>query len=105
MLFVKLFLKNKNVPFLLGVYFLIFKLDKVKYFLFILLGKKVLFFDSEDKRPLILPTPNPLPNIVIPFKFYEKFRNVYPYIHFIIENEGKEDKKFTFNSQNVIYEK
>ena len=66
---------------------------------------KVLFFDSEDKRPLILPTPNPLPNIVIPFKFYEKFRNVYPYIHFIIENEGKEDKKFTFNSQNVIYEK
>ena len=66
---------------------------------------KVLSFDSEDKRPLILPTPNPLPNIVIPFKFYEKFRNVYPYIHFIIENEGKEDKKFTFNSQNVIYEK
>ena len=49
MFFVKLFLKNKNVPFLLGVYFLIFILDKVKYFLFILLDEKVLFFDYVIK--------------------------------------------------------
>ena len=66
---------------------------------------KVLSFDSEDKRPLILPTPNPLPNIEIPFKFYEKFKSYYPYIHFIFENEGNEDKKFIFNSNYLMYEK
>ncbi len=66
---------------------------------------KVLSFDSEDKRPLILPTPNPLPNIEIPFKFYEKFKSFYPYIHFIFENEGNEEKKFIFNSNYLMYEK
>ena len=66
---------------------------------------KVLSFESEDKRPLILPTPNPLPNIVIPFKFYDKFRKFYPYVHFICENEGKEDRKFIFNSEYLLYGK
>ncbi len=66
---------------------------------------KVLSFDSEDKRPLILPTPNPLPNIVIPIKYYEKFKKFYPYVHFIFENEGKEDRKFIFNSEYLLYGK
>ncbi len=66
---------------------------------------KVLSFDSEDKRPLILPTPNPLPNIVIPFKFYDKFKRFYPYANFIIKNDEKEDKKFIFNSEYLMYEK
>ncbi len=66
---------------------------------------KVLSFESEDKRPLILPTPNPLPNIVIPFKFYDKFRKCYPYVHFICESEGKEDRKFIFNSEYLLYGK
>ena len=67
---------------------------------------KVLSFDSEDKRPLILPTPNPLPNIEIPIKFYEKFKFFYPYAHFIYENnDNKENKKFIFNSEYLMYEK
>ena len=66
---------------------------------------KVLSFDSEDKRPLILPTPNPLPNIVIPMKYYEIFKKFYPYVHFICENDGKEDRKFIFNSEYLLYGK
>ena len=30
---------------------------------------KVLSMESKEKRPLILPTPNPLPKITIPFKY------------------------------------
>jgi hypothetical protein len=67
---------------------------------------KVLSFDSEDKRPLILPTPNPLPNIEIPIKFYDKFKFFYPYAHFIFENNDNiENKKFIFNSEYLMYEK
>jgi len=66
---------------------------------------KVLSFDSEDKRPLILPTPNPLPNIVIPIKFYDKFKSIYPYAHFIFINDEKDDRKFIFNSEYLMYEK
>ena len=64
---------------------------------------KVLSFNSEDKRPLILPTPNPLPNVILPFKFYNTFKKLYPYTHFIIHNEGKDNQKFSFNSQNLIH--
>ena len=66
---------------------------------------KVLSFESEDKRPLILPTPNPLPNIIIPMKYYEIFKKFYPYVHFICENEGKDDRKFIFNLEYLLYGK
>jgi len=39
----------------------------------------VMNFQTEDKRPLILPTPDPLPKVEIPLKFLEAFITIYPY--------------------------
>jgi hypothetical protein len=47
---------------------------------------KVLSFESEDKRPLILPPPTNLPKINIPFYYLELFHKLYPYITFKIRN-------------------
>ncbi|MCQ2816294.1 MAG: hypothetical protein MJ252_03410 [archaeon] len=40
---------------------------------------KVLSFESEEKRPLILQTPNPLPYVRLPIKVFDKFRKLFPY--------------------------
>ena len=53
---------------------------------------KVLSFNSEDKRPLILPTPNPLPKIKLPIKLLETFIKAYPYASYTIEH----------NSDNIV---
>ena len=47
---------------------------------------KVLSFESEDKRPLILPPPTNLPKINIPFYYLELFHKLYPYIPYKIRN-------------------
>ena len=47
---------------------------------------KVLSFDSEDKRPLILPVPTKLPNINIPIYYLDLFHKLYPYISYKIKN-------------------
>ena len=52
---------------------------------------KVLSFNSEDKRPLILPTPNPLPKINLPLKYLTLFKELYPNISFDIK-ESKNKK-------------
>ena len=60
---------------------------------------KVLSMDSEDKRPLILPTPNPLPNINLPSYYFDLFIKIYPNISYEIKdyinnnnNNGKNNK-------------
>ena len=35
---------------------------------------------SEEKRPLILPTPNPLPKINLPIYYFNLFIKIYPNI-------------------------
>lgn len=40
---------------------------------------KVLSFESEDKRPLILPTPSPLPLVTLSGKYINKFMMAYPF--------------------------
>ena len=47
---------------------------------------KVLSFESEDKRPLILPPPTNLQKINIPIYYLELFHKLYPYIPFKIRN-------------------
>ena len=47
---------------------------------------KVLSFDSEEKRPLILPIPHPLPKINIPIYYLDLFIKLYPYISYRIKN-------------------
>ena len=42
-------------------------------------------FDSEDKKPLILPTPNPLPKINIPYYYLNFFNKLYPNISYEIK--------------------
>ena len=47
---------------------------------------KVLLFDSEEKRPLILPVPHPLPKINLPFYYLDLFVKLYPNILYEIKN-------------------
>ena len=47
---------------------------------------KVLSFDSEDKRPLILPVPHPLPKINLPCYYLDLFVKLYPYVFYEIKN-------------------
>jgi len=56
---------------------------------------KVLSFESEDKRPLILPTPNPLPKISIPVKFLDLFKCNYPFVKYSFDDN---DKKFILDN-------
>ena len=46
---------------------------------------KVLSFESEEKRPLILPVPNPLPKINLPCYYLELFHKLYPYVSYKIK--------------------
>ena len=47
---------------------------------------KVLSMESEEKRPLILPTPNPLPKISLPLYYLELFIKIYPNISYEIKD-------------------
>jgi len=47
---------------------------------------KVLSFESEEKRPLILATPNPLPKINLPLCFFDLFIKIYPHISYEIKD-------------------
>jgi hypothetical protein len=60
---------------------------------------KVLSFESEDKRPLILPTPNPFPKITIPFKYLELFKSNYPFLKYSVKiSKNNDDKKFILDN-------
>lgn len=47
---------------------------------------KVLTFESEEKRPLILPTPNPLPSIKLPMKVFDLFVKSFPNVNYIADS-------------------
>ena len=47
---------------------------------------KIFSLDSEDKKPVILPTPNPLPKIKIPIYCLNIFIKLYPNISYEIVN-------------------
>ena len=46
---------------------------------------QILSFDSEDKKPIILPTPNPLPKINIPYYYLTFFNKLYPNVSYEIK--------------------
>jgi len=54
---------------------------------------KVLSFDSENKRPLILPVPHPLPRINLPCYYLDLFINLYPYVYYKINNSEANDDR------------
>jgi len=60
---------------------------------------KVLSMDSEDKRPLILSTPNPLPKIILPGCYFDLFIKIYPNISYEIK-EYKNTKDNIGNNNN-----
>ena len=62
---------------------------------------KVLSFESEEKRPLILPTPNPLPKINLPYYYFDLFIKIYPNISYEIK-DCKNIKKNN-NGKNNYY--
>ena len=62
---------------------------------------KVLSFENEEKRPLILATPNPLPKINLPYYFFDLFIKIYPHISYEIK-ECKIVKKKD-NGKNNYY--
>ena len=41
--------------------------------------------ESKEKRPLILPTPNPLPKINLPYYYLELFIKIYPNVSYEIK--------------------
>jgi len=53
----------------------------------------VMNFEAEDKKPLILTTPNPLPRIELPNKFFNSFISIYPFASYEIFQQ-----KFVINS-------
>ena len=59
---------------------------------------KVLFFESLEKRPLILPTPKILPKINIPLYYLNLFTKLYPNISY----EIKEFRYFNDKKKNEI---
>ena len=59
---------------------------------------KVLSFESEEKRPLILATPNPLPKINLPLCFFDLFIKIYPHISY--EIKGFENVKKNNNGKS-----
>ena len=69
---------------------------------------KVLLFANKDKRPLILPTPNPLPKINLPYKYFNIFIKLYPKISYEIKeynykNDDKSSQKiFSINGNFQI---
>ena len=62
---------------------------------------KVLSFESEEKRPLILPVPNPLPIINLPYYYLELFLKLYPHIPYKIKNFDN-NRKDNNNSINIF---
>ena len=72
---------------------------------------KVLSFENEEKRPLILPVPNPYPKINLPCYYLDLFLKLYPFISYKIKNinskksDNSISKIFSINSnfiQNLI---
>ena len=63
---------------------------------------KVLSFNSEDKRPLILPTPYPLPKINLPLKFLALFKELYPNISFVIKESNNKNKSNNISGENIF---
>ena len=58
---------------------------------------KILSFDSEDKKPLILPVPSFYPKIKFPFSYLSIFTKLYPYISYEIFDGTNLDNKDDFN--------
>ena len=69
---------------------------------------KVLLFANKDKRPLILPTPNPLPKINLPYKYFNIFIKLYPKISYEIKeynyknDDNSSQKIFSINGNFQI---
>ena len=63
---------------------------------------KVLSFENEDKRPLILNTPNPLPKINIPFYYLNIFIKLYPKISFEIKELKNNNDKNDYSLKQIF---
>ena len=62
---------------------------------------KVLFYDSAEKRPLILPTPKILPKINIPLYYINLFTKLYPNVSYEIKDfSNKNDNNKNNLSRN-----
>ena len=61
---------------------------------------KILSLDSEDKKPLILPTPFNFPKIKIPIEYLNFFIKIYPFS--IISFENNYVKNFNFQKYFII---
>ena len=66
---------------------------------------KVLLFNSKDKRPLILQTPDPLPKINLPLNYFNLFNKLYPDISYEIKeyNDNKNNNKNYIKSLQKVF--
>jgi hypothetical protein len=66
---------------------------------------KVLSFDSEDKKPLILPAPSSLPKINLPCYYLKLFLKLYPNVSYEInncDNNNNNNKKGTCSFSKIF---
>ena len=63
---------------------------------------KVLSFENEEKRPLILDTPNPLPKINIPYYYFNIFNKLYPNISFEIKELKNNNNKNDYSLKQIF---
>ena len=56
---------------------------------------KVLTYEAENKRPLILPVPHDFPKIIFPFYYLELFIKLYPYVSYQIQNINQNNNLFS----------
>ena len=65
---------------------------------------KVLSMTSEEKRPLILPTPNPLPKIKLPIYYFDLFIKIYPNISYEIKDyKSYKNNKYDKNNSSSSF--
>ena len=63
---------------------------------------KVLSMESKEQRPFILTTPNPLPNINLPYYYLNLFIRTYPNISYVIKECKKRNNNNGKNNENSL---
>jgi len=60
----------------------------------------IMQFEAEEKKPVILPTPEILPKVELPLKYFEAFINLYPFASYEVNSVSQDFIVHSFGSSN-----